>query len=395
MLRRVTQNWQLKLLSLGIALVVWVYVLEQSDPWEQKDVSLTVAAAGLANDEMATEVKPAAVTATFEGRREALALLAAKPPEAVANVGGRAIGEYEVPVTVPGGELPRGVRLKRLAVEDVTVTLDERTQEKRVLWVDVRGRTAPEFRVQSYDCTVKQVTLSGPREMVANARAVAPVDVSGLNANKTLEARVEVRDTQGVRLDKVLVSPAQVEVTIHLDRVNVKTVPIILGRVRVPAGERVTSVSLDPQVVTLSGEPGALLRVEAVATEPLTVQGAGGHYTLQLRAPGGTTIASDSSVRVSVELGSAEAGPQAAPPETPPTEGTPRETPAPAAQPGEAAPGRAGTPEEPATAPGPEEQAGAKAGGNQGGASEAAGGTKVGPAGRGRLAPQNTERPPG
>ena len=389
MLRRLQQNWQLKLLSLGIALLVWLYVLEQRDPWERKDVIVPVKVSGLATDQMATEIKPSSVTATFEGRRESLALLAAKPPEAVASVTGRALGTHEVPVAILASALPRGTRLDRLALDQVTVTLDERVEEKRVLWVDVRGRPAPEYQVKSYQREVNEVTLSGPREVVANARAVAPVDVSGMDTDRTLTARVEARDAQGVRLDKVLVAPAQVEVTIHLDRVNVKTVPVVLGRVQVPAGKRVTSVSLDPQIVTLSGEPAVLAHVESVATEPLTIQGAGGHYTVPIRAPQGTAIASDASIRVSIQVGPIQLAPLSANPPAPRTQEPP--WPPVGGQPGSTVPAEPG-PGQPE--PGPAERGRGKTGPGQTGegADSASDGT---PAGGTPPATENTDTPPG
>ncbi len=100
------------------------------------------------------------------------------------------------------------------------------------------------------------------------------VDASGLNVDQDVD--LEATDETGAPVPGVELIPQRVHVSIDVARelayATLPVVPVLTGE---PApGYRVSSVSADPQTLTVSGEAAAVERLSSISTQPLDISGA-------------------------------------------------------------------------------------------------------------------------
>lgn len=119
------------------------------------------------------------------------------------------------------------------------------------------------------------VRISGPRTLLVNLdekQISIPINLDGLDAGTTTFRRLEERLNLPSGLKVTRVSPSYVE--IQLDHIRRQSFPVRVDIVGIPAqGFDVVSVRIDPALVTVEGAERELRSLEAIYTEPLSVEG--------------------------------------------------------------------------------------------------------------------------
>ena len=148
------------------------------------------------------------------------------------------VDSRDVPVSVTLGSVPDGVNVGPPQVDPESVT--------------VRGASS---RVQS----------------VAQVVARVAIDASALNVDRSVDL-VPV-DTNGNRVPLVELDPARARVRIAVARLlatlTLPVVPVLSGAPA--AGYRITSVSVEPLVVTVSGEEAVVSHLDNAPTEAIDI----------------------------------------------------------------------------------------------------------------------------
>jgi YbbR domain-containing protein len=294
-------NLGLKLLSLMTAFVIWGTVQTQTDPLVTRRKTLKVVPIGVPKDLAPVSVEPPEVTLTLSGRVSAFDRLAMHNPRLTANVAKADVGTYNA--MLQPDDLPAGLQVRELPRSTAVVELDNLTSATKPLYVELRGRPAQGFAVSSWQVRPNEVTVEGPSSLLLRVdRIVAEVDVSGRSTTLTAAVAVGVRDAANVLLSGVTPDPGEATVTVLLRQVNSKTVPVVPVLTGSPAGLEISSVVVNPSVVTLEGPAGTLGAVDSVQTSPLDVRNVSGRATLSgaLRVPAGCNVLGASSVRVTI-----------------------------------------------------------------------------------------------
>lgn len=298
---RLRNNSTLKLVSLGIALVIWGAVHNQADPLISRQQIVPTDVSTVPEELAVAEIVPSQITVTLYGRRSALERLQYSDFRLVADLKGADIGTQTVPVNPEG--LPAGIEIRRLSNRAVKVTLDAVVDSDRPVFVQTRGEAAQGFMVTGSQVRPTEVSVTGPSiEVRKVARVLAAVDVSGLNQTTPFTVNLMALDAGSLMVSGVKLEPAQAVVTVQMRQVSSRTVPVtpIIGRV--PEGYQVTSVTARPIVVTITGQ--RLSNIEALQTEPLDLTSEPGRiqYNVGLQVPQGITVLGTPSVRVTVNL---------------------------------------------------------------------------------------------
>lgn len=356
---RLRHNLPLKLLSLGIALVIWGAVHNQADPLVVRHRAVTVEAIDVPANLAVARIEPTQVTVALFGRASAFDQLEYGGLRLTASVPKSEVGVQSAPLEVEG--LPEGLEVRQLSRTMVKVELDAVVRASRPVFVETRGEPASGFAVAASEVRPTEVQISGPSSAVQKvARVVAEVDISGRTASTPATVALSARDANSVAISAVQMEPSQVTVTVQVRHVSSKTVPVVPVLGNVPVGYEVTDISVRPVTATLTGSGRALTALEAVQTTTVSLAGARGRgaYTAALRVPEGLRTVGAASVVVTVELrrqtaAGASEQPQPAPAgETPPVAPAPSATtPPPAAPATEPAPPATPPTEPPATAP--------------------------------------------
>lgn len=177
------------------------------------------------------------------------------------------VAERDVPITVTLGVVPDGLSLGPPQIEPSTAT--------------IRGASS---RVDSVSAVVAQVTI----------------DASALNVDRDIE--LVPFDANGNQVPNVEIDPqrARVRIAVARELAN-RSLPVVPQLIGQPAaGYRITSVTVDPLVVTVSGEAATVTPLESAPTQPIDVSG----RTSDLEAmvgfdlPAGANVVGSDQVRV-------------------------------------------------------------------------------------------------
>lgn len=296
-------NWPLKLLSVVLGVVSWLYVLLTTNPWTVREIEVPVAAERVPGGLQVMSVTPATIRVSVAGRRRSVDRVGPGSLRALARLKAPAVGESEAPVTVSLISRLHGVRIDVIAQNTVLVALDRTVQQPKAVQVSIRGRPAPGFQAVGQACRPNQVTLSGPQMVIREvARVVAVVDISGIDSSRTLVSRIEARDARDMPIASVRVDPPNAEVGITIARVNTKTVPVVLGELELPAGVALDTVDVAPQIITVTGDPAVLARLRFVRTAPARFGPGETVIRVGVVLPRGATAVTDDSIRISIEV---------------------------------------------------------------------------------------------
>jgi YbbR domain-containing protein len=231
---------------------------------------------------------------------------------------GAGVGENEVPLRIAGVPYTLGVRQGYPTT--ARAELDKIIERQRPVQEIIRGEPARGFVIEEVAVDPGEVTVRGATSVVREvARAVAMVDVSGINQSAPFEVEVEARDNRNVAVSGVTFEPATATVSVEVRQLNVKYVPVrpVLGNP--PPGYRVAAVSTEPEIVTITSED-ELGEARAVPTLPVDISGLRGtkQYSVSLNVPPDVRVEGPASVEVTVTTQSIAGG--GSPPDQTPDE---------------------------------------------------------------------------
>lgn len=303
---RLGKNMMAKVLSLILAVVLWVYVMNEQNP--PVDVAYTVQpeirslAAGLVLADGVDSVR-----IRVRGPRRVLAGLQGGDIRAYIDLTGVGEGRHTVPVR---GVVPAGLEMLEIVPDRLTVTIEAVITKNVPVRVRTTGTLPPGTALGDITVSPPQVTVEGPRSKLdAVDQVIAVVDVSGQKADFTAVAPVKAVTRDGQTPANVTVKPDQVQVTVPVRSQVVKTLdvkPVVVGE---PApGFSVQSITTEPSRIDVQGPPDALAKVDTVYTAPVSIDGLNkdGVFTAKLQAPPGLTPVLD-AVQVRVKVNAARA----------------------------------------------------------------------------------------
>jgi YbbR domain-containing protein len=166
---------------------------------------------------------------------------------------------------------------------------------------------ADEPSTTSQGRVITEVLVRGPQsrvERVLLGRAVA--DIDRLTANYNSPRPVVPIDAGGQQVAGVTVIPATVDLLVPIrSSVGIKRVPILPTIIGDPApGFIVSGVTVEPQLVNLTGSSGALDAVNSVQTVEVSVNGASSSFTriVAIREPARVRLSSGEPAEVVVNV---------------------------------------------------------------------------------------------
>ena len=280
MARRLWENLGTLILALIVAGMVWVVALDEENPLEENTFSqpLPILLANLP-DNMILLNPVAAVSSdiTLRAPRLVWQTLSLSQFHVVADLANLGPGTHEVALQAQvDADSTRIIRLEPAAI---TVTLEELLSRECPITVEQRGTLALGYAAATPQLSANHVTVSGPASAVESVTAcLVRVSLDGLKADYNSSLSVRPVDAQGNTVTRVSITPDAATVIIPVTQQqgfrDVAVKAVITGLVA--SGYQVTSISVVPQVITLSSSDPAI--VEGVPgfvdTTPLDITGA-------------------------------------------------------------------------------------------------------------------------
>lgn len=269
MLRLLTANLRLKLISLGIALLMYFFIAFEAETSTELDVPLKVLTSpGVV---LTTEV-PAALQVTYRGTFATLRQLqpGSLAPHVI-DLRERAPGP--VSITMQPDQMPRLSGLEALSVQPsvLTLRLDQVIERQVPIRAEVRGKPATGYMVGETVVSPRRATIGGPTLDVEQVRYVLtrPIDITGATASLTTDVAL-----RSPAYPITLKGSDSVAVTVQIEEDYIerylRAVPVVLDSKQPGLGLKTTSVSFSIRGPILAIEALDPKKIRATITIPET-----------------------------------------------------------------------------------------------------------------------------
>ena len=311
-MKRLWDERQLYLvLSLAVAVIMWLYVTTGQNPVISRSIRLDLQVRNLPANEVLlrpSAKSPGQVTVRLQGPRTQIAQLVPGLIEAYVDLSGLGPGEHpQVPVTVVPGVDVRVIDQKPATI---LVLLDQITSKRMPVEVSLMGTPPSGITLETPRIAPTQVTVSGPARQVNQVRhAVLYYDASSVHQEVVASLSVGPVDANAQPVPGVQVTPQTVNMTLAVrESVISKVVPVVPTVIGTPPQTlTLLGATADPASVTLTGPSVEVQMLENAPTVPLDISGARANFSrrLALQLPAGMR-ASASQVTVNVRVGRAQ-----------------------------------------------------------------------------------------
>lgn len=294
-----------KLLAVLVALILWVFVMNEQNPPVEGTFQVSLTNRNLSGKLVVMEA-PETVRVKVRGLRNAIAGAAGRNFQAYVDLKGLAPGQYNLPVLV---QLPTGYELVEVVPDKVDIILEAVQSRQFPVEPRLTGPIVGQMTLGKVEITPKVVTITGPQSILDSiGKVLAPVEIRDRTPAFAQDAKLFIAGIDGNELKTLKVEPTQVKVSGVLESgtitktVDVKTV--LTGNL--PEGVLLRRVFTEPAKVELRGPKEILDRLTAVSTEPVPLAGITKDVTrevpLQLQ-PGITVARKTVMVRITVGQG--------------------------------------------------------------------------------------------
>jgi YbbR domain-containing protein len=215
------------------------------------------------------------------------------------------VGVFQVPINVTSPD--SRVRVLGFTPQFATIELDSLVSRVDVPVKVVLGPVPGTLTVGDITVDPTTVSVSGAASLVSQVDAVradVAIPAGGIDVDE--EVRLVPVDKLGNALVPLEVTPATARVTIPVfsDRKSrtLPVQPIVTGTPA--AGFEIESVTVDPQVALVAGDADDLARLDQVDTDPIPMTGVSADQVVEvaLALPTGVVAVGDEAIRVSIKI---------------------------------------------------------------------------------------------
>lgn len=294
-------SWMSKVMCILIACILWVYVMNEQNPFTVRTFNVPISASNLADD-MVVKDLPETVRVKVNGPRGQIANLTDEMVRAYVDFteAQKGRGTYNVSARSSMGEVVE-VTPSLLQLELDEMATKEMEIEPRIMGVPNSGIT-----VGKMDLNPTKVSISGASSRIAEVgKVVVLVDISNKDKNFEDEAAVVAIGKDGREMYDIKINPTNVHVAVVvLKQLGTNTVPVkaaLSGEL--PPGFTVDAVKVTPPSVKLTAEPSLLANLTEIKTAPIVLEKVTGDVELKvpLQVPD-KVIADEHNAMVEIKL---------------------------------------------------------------------------------------------
>jgi YbbR domain-containing protein len=201
-LEQLSHNWSLKLLSLAIAVAMWVFVVGQ----EKSEITLRVPIeiSNIPADSLVLEDAPSEVDARVYGPRTLIRRMASERLSKNVDLTGLGLGNHVFQVAPEDLRLPPGVKTLRISPDTFSITLVRRVLREVPVRPVLKGQPIPGLQVEEVRFKPEKVVVTGSPEDMTSLDWVwtTPIDLGERGQNFTLLVPLRQPRGRSVRLGR-------------------------------------------------------------------------------------------------------------------------------------------------------------------------------------------------
>lgn len=312
--KMLTKNLGLKLLALLFAVVMWMAVVNLDDPTKTKVFTIAVT---IENEDAITsmnkyfEIESDSSNVTFSvmGKRSYIDELSVSDFKATADMSRLIQREDEnvVPVEIVALRHSNQLTISK-RTRELKVILEDLMTQRFVIQPVAQGNPAEGYALGDMSVAPNRITISGPKAVVSEIDSVkAPIDILDMSTDITDSVMPLLLDKNGEAIDTTRLTTSVEIVTVKVDIVSEKTVPIRVNYSGEPAdGYEVISAKAEPSSVTIKGPSDILNTISAISIpeSDISVEDADDQFEQKLDInrylPEGVSLSNPSQATVTV-----------------------------------------------------------------------------------------------
>jgi YbbR domain-containing protein len=304
-------NWGIAILALVLATSLWVYVTDQENPERTVRVPGTVPieAVNVPPDQAVFPPLDQSVTVRVRAPENLIDGLEPEDFHATIDLADVAAQEVTVAVRVEADN-PR-VEVVDVQPSQVVVNLENVTSRSVPVEPNLVGAPPRGFEAGVPVIEPAEVVITGAETLVERVDAVeADVNLTGARTDFQERLLLQARDNLGGNIEGVRIEPESALIRVEITQLEFSGPFIVRPEISgSPAtGSNVTSVSVEPAIIIVSGAAEVFQNIDPVAgipTEPVSIEGATTDVVrpVALRLPpGATTDQPIVTVRVTIAV---------------------------------------------------------------------------------------------
>ena len=217
------RDWKLKLVSLVLALGLWLLLVPSEKMYSEKALTIPLETRNIPTGLEIVEQQAETIDITLRAPNRLLDEIGPSGLVARIDLDRASVLQQEYPLNESMIAVPPGAEVIKINPNKVTIKLERTGEATLDVHPTMRGKAAPGFRIARTEIEPSRVRVRGPESRVRGKEAAttAPVDVSGLTESTVFEADIILP-----RPELRLVSPqtsARVTVHVEQDKGDVKT----------------------------------------------------------------------------------------------------------------------------------------------------------------------------
>lgn len=315
-MKRLGENFRLRLLSLFVAIILWVYVISVQNPEIKKEIDYVPVK--IINSDMLinsglvlTNYQSNDTTVKIKGNQEITKKLTKDDIEAIADLRGCSKpGKYSIPVQF-GLVGVQGVEIVSGEPHKIDLTVEKFSQVQKTVDVELQGEEKSEAKYLVKLVKPNTVTIGGPQSLIQNINAVKViVDVSNLNKDiSTIKKyrvynknNMEITDSRGMVRDNQ-------DIQVEIDYLKGKEVPVVPKLTGSAAnGYYISKVTANPAQIHVYGETDKVDKINSIDTERVNISGLSKDLVLskKLVLPGDIKTDFENGIELSITVGKEE-----------------------------------------------------------------------------------------
>jgi len=184
------RNWELKLLSLLLAFILWLSLIPEEKTLSEKTLTIPLETLNIPADMELVEKPDSTVDVTIRAPNRMINEVSAANVFAKLNLSTASVFQQEYPLNETMISIPPGAAVVRISPTKVRLKL-ERTQEVLLDIVPtIIGQAKQGYGVSKIEITPPRVLVKGPESKIREKEKVStsPIDISELTASTELEA---------------------------------------------------------------------------------------------------------------------------------------------------------------------------------------------------------------
>ncbi len=285
----ILDNWVQKVVSLILAVLLWIVVNNINDPISTKRISnVTVK---LQHTSLITEQgevytvldnSDTVPVVTVRARRSVLEDLTRDDIAATADIE-NLTNLDTVEIKYSATRYSSEIESIDGSIDNVRLSIEPKLTDSFPLLTETSGEVADGYELDTVTPEQNQLRVSGPKSVVSSiAVAKAVVDVSGATGNINTYADIKLLDAEGNTVDTSSLSMNITSVKVSVAIMPLKTVPIEVKVSGEPAEGYLRNgvVTADPETVRLAGKTSVLSEITSITipAEMVNIEGSTSSY---------------------------------------------------------------------------------------------------------------------